>query len=366
MSRRLMIGTAIGAIVLILLGGTAVWAATYDRNTADRLLSGTTIGGVVVGGMRPEAAVQTLRERLETPLRRELQLIAGDLQLTTTPWDLGYRIDVRAPVRKAMGEGGGTLVTRVWKRLFSQPQRYVEAKPRWVKGEMDNVLARLAEQVKVEPKDAQIDGSTGWLRLTPPQRGQELDVEASREALRLGAELSGETVYLVTRDVEPQVGRDAFDEAILIRTGENRLYLYRNGAIAKSWPVATGAPGFPTPTGTWRVVDKYLNPDWINPGSAWAAGMPARIPPGPNNPLGTHALALDAPGILIHATPDTGSIGYNVSHGCVRMLPADEVELFEQVDVETPVLIVNAGTPRPRDTSTPTTGDPVSNAAALF
>ncbi len=365
MSRRMIIGTSIGAVLVLLLGATAVWATTYDRNTANRLLSGTEIGGVPVGGMRPEHAVRVLRDHLEQPLHRDLRLLAGDAELTTTPWELGYRINVRAPVRRALGEGGGTLVTRIWKRLFGSPEKIIDVRPKWTEGAMDDVLARAAEAAKVEPQDAAIDASSGWVRVTPPTRGRELDMEASRESLRIAAELGDDEVRLSTRTLEAEVGRDAFEKVILVRTGENRLYLYRNGSIAKSWPVATGAPGFATPTGTWRVVSKLVNPSWINPGSAWARGMPARIPPGPNNPLGTHALALDASGILIHATPDHGSIGYSVSHGCIRMLPADEVELFGQVEVGTPVVIVEAGPPRERG-SAPVAGDPVDAAAVNF
>jgi len=43
--------------------------------------------------------------------------------------------------------------------------------------------------------------------------------------------------------------------------------------------------------------------------------MPLVIPGGPSSPLGTRALYLDAPGIRIHGTPDTGSVGFYVSDG---------------------------------------------------
>ena len=116
--------------------------------------------------------------------------------------------------------------------------------------------------------------------------------------------------------------------------------------IVKSWPVATGAKGYLTPEGVWHVTDKIVNPSWHNPGSAWAKGLPAVIGPGPNNPLGTRALRLDAPAILIHATANSGSIGYSESHGCIRMNEADEAELFSMVSVGTRVGIVQAGPPR--------------------
>jgi lipoprotein-anchoring transpeptidase ErfK/SrfK len=152
---------------------------------------------------------------------------------------------------------------------------------------------------------------------------------------------------------------------ILVRTGENKLYLYKNGEVARTYGVATGAKEFPTPTGQFRIVSKQKNPTWHNPGSDWAKDMPKTIPPGPNNPLGTHALALSAPGILIHETPDVGSIGTNASHGCIRMRGSDEVDLFNQVSTGTPVVIVNAGTPKPRTNAPkPTSAD--QDAAVNF
>jgi lipoprotein-anchoring transpeptidase ErfK/SrfK len=68
--------------------------------------------------------------------------------------------------------------------------------------------------------------------------------------------------------------------------------------------------------------------------------MPAFIGPGPGNPLGTRAMNLSASGIRIHGTPDAGSIGGPASHGCIRMLIHDAEELFDAVDVGTPVMIV--------------------------
>ncbi|MBA3266809.1 MAG: L,D-transpeptidase, partial [Acidimicrobiia bacterium] len=154
-------------------------------------------------------------------------------------------------------------------------------------------------------------------------------------------------------------------KVILVRTGENKLYLYENGEVTKEYSVATGEAKFPTPTGMWNVVSKLVNPTWTNPGSAWATGMPATIGPGPGNPLGSHALALDAPGILIHATSDSASIGYSASHGCIRMNTADEIDLFGRVSTGTKVAIVNGGPPVPRP-STPAPATPDQNAAVNF
>ena len=66
--------------------------------------------------------------------------------------------------------------------------------------------------------------------------------------------------------------------------------------------------------------------------------------------------------MLIHATPDVASIGSNASHGCIRMAPADEEDLFPQVGVGTPVAVVRAGDAKPR---TAPAGNP-NDAATQF
>jgi lipoprotein-anchoring transpeptidase ErfK/SrfK len=174
--------------------------------------------------------------------------------------------------------------------------------------------------------------------MVPEKAGKEIDVEASKRAVMDGVALGDGTVRLVSRPIKPTADPN-LSKVILVRAGENKLYLYENGKIVKSWPVATGAAGFPTPTGIWKINSKLVNPTWINPKSAWSASMPATIGPGPNNPLGTKALALNASGILIHATSDSSSIGYSASHGCIRMTVPDVIDLFDRVSVGTPVLI---------------------------
>jgi lipoprotein-anchoring transpeptidase ErfK/SrfK len=360
MNRRWVVSTVAALTVLVGIAGVAgAWATSYDRRTSERLLPGTMIEGIAVGGMRPAEAVKLIRSRLEEPLRRPVTLRAGTNEIETTPWDLGLRVDVEAAVREAQGATAGNAVARVWQRLFTNPQRHVDAAPRWQDKVLDERLAELATRIRTEPQAPALDASTGWLKVTPGKPGLEIDTARARETLTAGVNLGDTTVRLATRTVAPDTAQS--NQVILIRTGENKLYLYRNGTIAKEWPVATGASGYATPTGQWKIVEKLVNPSWYNPGSAWARGMPARIGPGPNNPLGTHALALDAPAILIHATPDRSSIGYNVSHGCVRMLPEHEIELFEQVEVGTPVVVVNAGEPQVRVTTPAVPNDAAVN-----
>jgi L,D-transpeptidase ErfK/SrfK len=109
----------------------------------------------------------------------------------------------------------------------------------------------------------------------------------------------------------------------------------------KGYPVAAGSAQYPTPQGEWTIWQKVENPTWVNPDpEGWGASLPASIGPGPGNPLGTRALYLDAPGIRIHGTSASYSIGSYASHGCIRMLMSDVEELYELVPVGTTAHVV--------------------------
>ena len=69
--------------------------------------------------------------------------------------------------------------------------------------------------------------------------------------------------------------------------------------------------------------------------------LPAVVPAGPDNPLGSHALRLGWPSILIHGTNKPAGIGLRVSHGCIQLYPEDIAPLFAAVPVGTPVIVVD-------------------------
>jgi len=311
-----------------------------------------------------------VRTIVEQPLRRPIVLRTDRFEVTTTAWDLGFRVDVPGTVRTALLAGsGGSVISRVGDRVLgaSEPV-FVDAPPAWGAGDLDALLASAAEAVKEAPQNADIDISTGFVRFTPEKAGRILDVEASKREIMESVQLGNRSVRLVTHPVPAGEGEsgEALNKVILVRTGENKLYLYDRGVMVKSWPVATGAAGFPTPTGIFKIIDKLENPSWYNPGSDWARGLPAVIGPGPSNPLGTKALELDAPGILIHATSDRSSIGFSASHGCIRMLEENEAELFALVPTGTRVAIVSAEGARIRGSGTPVPATPEATAAVVF
>ena len=140
---------------------------------------------------------------------------------------------------------------------------------------------------------------------------------------------------------KPSVSKSGFGPVIVISRGSNSLRLFNGEQLARSFRVATGRAQYPTPTGSFRIVDMQMNPWWRPPDSAWAKGLKP-IPPGPGNPLGTRWMGLSAPGVGIHGTPDAASIGYSASHGCIRMRIPDAEWLFDHVRIGTPVFIVDS------------------------
>jgi len=150
---------------------------------------------------------------------------------------------------------------------------------------------------------------------------------------------AGQNLTLPTRHLLPAVKR----EGIVIDLSVMRLFYFSGTQAPLTFPVAVGRKGWETRTGITTVVMKRRHPAWVPPDSIRAEdpALPAIVPPGPNNPLGDHALSLGWEGYLIHGTNSPSSIGKRVSHGCIRLYPEDIAVLFAAVKEGTPVTIIN-------------------------
>ncbi len=125
---------------------------------------------------------------------------------------------------------------------------------------------------------------------------------------------------------------------IVVDRARNTLTLYRLGSVVKSWGVATGSAEYPTPAGSYSIQSMQKDPTWTPPDSPWAKDAKP-IGPGPDNPLGTRWMAINGT-VGIHGTNNPSSIGYSVSHGCIRMRIPDVEALFDMVTVGTPVTVL--------------------------
>jgi L,D-transpeptidase-like protein/putative peptidoglycan binding protein len=131
----------------------------------------------------------------------------------------------------------------------------------------------------------------------------------------------------------------ALGPRIFINLSNFSLVLDRPGKDQKRWMIASGSYDHPTPTGEYVIYEKVIDPTWLPPKSDWAKDAKP-IPPGPSNPLGTRWLGFDWGGVGIHGTNAPWSIGSASSHGCMRMVTGQVEELFELVEVGTPVVVL--------------------------
>ncbi|WP_052352990.1 L,D-transpeptidase family protein [Neobacillus dielmonensis] len=124
-------------------------------------------------------------------------------------------------------------------------------------------------------------------------------------------------------------------QMIIINKKTNTLAFYEGGALVKTFRVATGKSRSLTPEGTFRIVTMIKNRPYYK----------HNIPGGnPRNPLGDRWMGLEVGGTYgttyaIHGNSNESSIGKYVSAGCVRMHNAEVRWLFDQVQMNTPVVI---------------------------
>jgi len=137
---------------------------------------------------------------------------------------------------------------------------------------------------------------------------------------------------------------DAPHEGVVINLAEMRLFAFVNGDDApETFPIAIGREGLETPLGSTEVVRKKVGPTW-RPTPRMREedpSLPAVVYPGPENPLGTHAVYLGWPTYAIHGTNKPFGIGRRVSSGCIRMYPESIVEFYDLAKVGMAVHVVN-------------------------
>ena len=131
--------------------------------------------------------------------------------------------------------------------------------------------------------------------------------------------------------------------AILSDISSRALHFWsEDEKVYRLYPTSVPISDDLTRKGRTRVVKKVEGPSWAptpemkkrNP--EW----PDFIGPGPENPLGSHALYLSWPFYRIHGTHDTRKIGRRSSNGCIGLYNEQISELYELSKVGTQVLLI--------------------------
>lgn len=131
---------------------------------------------------------------------------------------------------------------------------------------------------------------------------------------------------------------------IVVDTASNHLYLVESESKARRYGIAVGASGYAW-KGSATIQRKAKWPAWqpTDDMHNQTPGLPKRVEPGPQNPLGARALYLYSNGkdtlYRIHGTSEPWTIGTQASSGCIRMFNEDVIDLFERTPVGTRVIV---------------------------
>jgi lipoprotein-anchoring transpeptidase ErfK/SrfK len=143
---------------------------------------------------------------------------------------------------------------------------------------------------------------------------------------------AGETIIVadVGAPIETKVARLVADKALKQLRGYDEA-----GKLVVAYPATIGSEDLPSPSGMHVVKTVVKNPDYsYRPDVNFKQGdndKPLRLAPGPNNPVGSVWIGLDAPTYGIHGTPEPSKIDKTGSHGCVRLTNWDATELLKLV-----------------------------------
>ncbi len=282
---------------------------------------GVMVGGVAVGGLAPDAAVQAVLTSFQRPVILHIERTT----ISVTPDLLGTNVSADTAVAKALTVAPNTVLG-----LRAGVDKPV----------VTAFVARIAARFDRKPADSRLLFRNFKPVVTPSVVGRSVRRGATVAAI------SDEIVHGTRARIKvpvtvltPKVTDQSIGPVVVIRRASNLLTLYSGQRPVRRFAVATGQTIYPTPLGRFQIVVKWKNPWWYPPASPWAKGEKP-TPPGPGNPLGTRWMGLSSPGVGIHGTPQDGSIGYSLSHGCIRMHIPQAEWLYDHVEVGTPVYIV--------------------------
>ena len=318
----------------------AAWAFDAARGTV--IADGVHAGSVKLGGLAPSAAQRRLAVVIGRHEHERIQVVAGDQKLTVVPAKLGITLDVHGMAAQAVDiDQGGSFISRDLKAI-SGSSSHVGIDPQLTAGSAPG-LQHVAAQLNRKPRDAVVAAGPAGLQVVPDQSGIVVRADALSQALGV-ALLLGHKKAVVSAQQLPAAVRTAdlrrrYPSYVTIDRGHFTLRVYQHLRLTHSYPIAVGMQGLETPAGLYHIQNKAVDPAWDVPNSSWAGSLAGHhIPPGPDDPLKARWMGLFN-GAGIHGTDETDSIGSDASHGCVRMLIPDVIDLYDRVQVGTPVYI---------------------------
>ncbi|MDX6601951.1 MAG: L,D-transpeptidase ErfK/SrfK [Solirubrobacterales bacterium] len=332
---------------MLLIVFAAAGAYAYDSSQKDKIAEGVTVAGVDVGGMDADEAKAAVRRELLSPLKHELKVSLGSESWTLPGEKLKVRANIGQAVDEAVAESqDGGLPTRLVRYVSgSELDKPVKAELDYSQPAINRFVRHVAEEVNRDPVDASVSPSADSLNVIPGQAGRKLrDVRLTEdlEEAVLNAD-APHTVVARVHKTKPEVTTKQvageYPSYLTLDRGSFTLRLWKDLELVKTYTVAVGQEGLETPEGVYEIEGMEENPTWYVPDSDWAGSLAGTVvPPGPSNPIKARWMAIFE-GAGIHGTEETSSLGTAASHGCVRMAIPDVEELYDLVEVGTPIYI---------------------------
>jgi lipoprotein-anchoring transpeptidase ErfK/SrfK len=343
-TRWLLIAAVV--FVLLLVGG-AFAAYAYDDSRRDEIANGVTIGGVDVGGLDSARAKELLQNQLVEPLQRSLRVRFRGHSYKLAAKRLRIHADLDGAIDKALAasrEGG--LPGRLYRYVTGgKVDEQIAPRITYFEPAINRFVRGVADDIDREPVNASVNPSPASLNVVAAKPGRKLRDNLLTRQLNAAVEKAEarRTIVAQVHRTKPEVSSDEvaaeYPSYLTLDRYAFTLRLWKNLKLVKSYTVAVGQAGLETPAGLYHIQDKQVDPSWHVPNSAWAGSLAGQvIPPGPADPLKARWMGIFG-GAGIHGTDETYSLGTAVSHGCVRMSIPDVIELYDQVDVGTPIYI---------------------------
>jgi hypothetical protein len=336
----------LGAVAAVIAVAGAV-AYLYDSQRKDKIAEGVVIAGVDVGGLDSSAAAAKVRRQLLRPLRHSLR-VSFDGEAWMLP---GKKLKIRAEVDGAVQEAiadsqDGGLPGRLVRYVTGEEvQASITPRIAYSEPVVNRFVRRVAEEINREPRNASVEPSAASLEVVAGAPGRKLRdnlLEKDLEEAVLNAK-APRTIVARVHSIKPEVTKGEvaarYPSYLTLDRGSFTLRLWKHLELAKTYTVAVGQEGLETPEGLYEIQEKEENPTWHVPESAWAGSLAGQdIPPGPSNPIKARWMGIFE-GAGIHGTEELYSLGTAASHGCVRMSIPDVEELYDEVEVGTPIFI---------------------------
>jgi hypothetical protein len=337
---------AIGAVALLIAALVGV-AYAYDSSRKDEIADGITVGGVAVGGHDAAEATALVRRKLLSPLRHSLRVTFGDRSWRLPGSKLKIHADIGSAVEEAVEDSreGGFPDRLVRYVSGGEVDEQITPAITYSRRAINRFVRHIAAEINREPRNADVEPSFDSLTVVAGRNGRKLRDNLLEKDLRAAVLNADAPHSIVARvhPVKPEITKSEvasrYPSYLTLDRGTFTLRLWQHLKLTKEYTVAVGMEGLETPEGLYEIQEKQVNPSWHVPDSPWAGDLAGKvIPPGPEDPIKARWMGIYE-GAGIHGTEETESLGTAGSHGCVRMAIPDVEELYDLVEVGTPIFI---------------------------